>query len=603
MLSQLAILSISISSALSTTREPQTIPGAAQGDEAESATGSAAADDPRLAWWREARFGMFVHWGVYAVAAGEWKGQTTPSVGEWIMDTLHIPRAEYETLAPRFDPVMFDAATWVKIAKDAGMRYIVITSKHHDGFCMFDSKLTDWDIVDATPFDRDVLRELAGECRRQGVRLCFYHSIMDWHHPDARGEHFERYREHLKGQIRELLTGYGPIGILWFDGEWIDEWTAEMGEDMYAYCRSLQPDLIVNNRVGKGRAGMSAGRTSAGDYGTPEQEIPGTGLPGYLWETCMTMNDTWGFKRADQNWKSARELIRDLVDIASKGGNFLLNVGPTGEGEIPAPSVERLAAMGRWMRNNGEAIYGTSASPFRRLAWGRATAKPGKLYLHVFDWPADGRLVVPGLRNEVSGAVLISDPTKRALGTAREGDDLVVSLPAAAPDPDVSVVALDLLGEPDVVVALPRQADDGTLVLRAADAEIHGATAHYEYGGGKDNVGFWTDASDWVSWVFEATRPGRYDVVVDYACDRGTGGASYVVAIGKNDVRGSVNETGSWTAFQREIIGTLDVTAAGRATLAVRPIAKPGPAVMNLRAVELHPARADSDDVLRGQSH
>lgn len=320
-----------------------------------SALETSAQRDARMQWWRDARFGMFIHWGIYAQAAGEWNGQDVSGVGEWIMYHGHISVTEYETLAPQFNPVKFDAAKWVSTAKDAGMKYIVITAKHHDGFCMFDSKLTPYDIVDATPFQRDPLKELAAECKKQNIKLCFYYSIMDWHHPDCKGERFPAYVEYMKGQLRELLTNYGEIGVLWFDGEWIDEWTEEQGRDLYAFCRGIQPSLIINNRVGKGRDGMKGLSKSAeavGDFGTPEQEVPSEGLPGVDWETCMTMNDTWGFKKSDQHWKSSEVLIGRLREINGKGGNFLLNVGPTALGEIPEPSVERLAAMGAWVGAN-----------------------------------------------------------------------------------------------------------------------------------------------------------------------------------------------------------------------------------------------------------
>jgi alpha-L-fucosidase len=313
------------------------------------------------------------------------------------------------------------------MAKDAGMKYIVITSKHHDGFCLFDSKMTDYDIMDATPFKRDIMKELADQCRKQGIKMCWYHSIMDWHHPDylprrrwekrsAEGADFSRYVTYMKGQIKELVENYGDIGVLWFDGEWEKTWNSDLGNDLYKYVRSLQPDIIINNRVSKGRAGMAGTydpEKAAGDFGTPEQEIPATGL-GYDWETCMTMNNHWGWNKNDKNWKSTQDLIRKLIDITSKGGNFLLNVGPKADGTFPEESIERLAAIGEWMKVNGQSIYGTNASIFEKLQWGRCTTKPGKLYLHVFDWPADGKLIVPGLITKAKSAYLLSNRRKKA---------------------------------------------------------------------------------------------------------------------------------------------------------------------------------------------
>ena len=280
----------------------------------------------------------------------------------------------------------------------------------------------------STPFQRDILKELSVACRKHGLKMCWYHSIMDWHHPDylprrewekdrsTEGADFNRYVQHMKNQIRELLTNYGDIGVLWFDGEWESTWNTAHGRDLYDYVRSLQPNIIVNNRVGAAREGME-GLTKegefGGDFGTPEQQIPATGLPGVDWETCMTMNEHWGYNKNDQQWKPTKEILQMLADIASKGGNYLLNVGPTAEGVFPSASIERLREIGQWMALNGESIYGTEASPFKKLAWGRATRKMTsggtRLYLHVFDWPENGRLVVPGIFNQAVGAFLLED--------------------------------------------------------------------------------------------------------------------------------------------------------------------------------------------------
>jgi alpha-L-fucosidase len=417
--------------------------------------------DTRMAWWREARFGLFIHWGLYAIPAGKWKGETNHA--EWILTTAQIPIDQYEKFALQFNPTAFNAAEWVRYAKEAGMKYIVITSKHHDGFCLFDSKHTDYDVIDATPFKRDILKELAEECQKQGLKMCFYHSIMDWHHPDylprrvwesrsADGADFERYVDYMKKQVAELLTNYGDLGVLWFDGEWEHTWEEERGRDLYMYVRSFQPDIIINNRVGKGREGMAGTydpETSVGDFGTPEQEIPATGLD-YDWETCMTMNDHWGYNKNDYNWKSEKDLIRKLVDIASKGGNFLLNVGPTAEGRFPTPSIDRLQAMGKWLSINGEGIYGTTASRFESLEWGRSTTKSKKLYFFVFDWPSDGNLLVPGLLTEVDSAYLMVEPNAR-LKTTLNPDSTVITLPELAPDPIVSVVVCEFAEKPEVV--------------------------------------------------------------------------------------------------------------------------------------------------------
>jgi alpha-L-fucosidase len=369
------------------------------------------------------------------------------------MNDLKIPRDQYAQLARQFNPTHFDAAKWVAIAKNAGMKYIVITTKHHEGFCLFDSKFTDFDVM-STPFKRDIMKEMADATRAAGLRIGWYHSIMDWHDPEAANEAtFASYEWRMRAQVTELLTNYGPIGVMWFDGEWIKPWNDQRGENLYKLCRSLQPDVIVNNRVGKNRAGM-AGFTKAGgfagDYATPEQQIPDEVPPDLDWETCMTMNDTWGFKSDDQHWKSAQSLIRKLIDIASKGGNFLLNVGPTAEGDIPQPSIERLSAIGKWMNTNGEAIYGTIAGPFKHLSWGRSTAKGNKVYLHVFDWPQDRRLLVP-MRNAPTKAYLLGG-SQLSVDFATSVKGITLRLPdIPAPNEDATVIVMEMSEKADVI--------------------------------------------------------------------------------------------------------------------------------------------------------
>jgi alpha-L-fucosidase len=475
--------------------------------------------DARMEWFRDAKFGMFIHWGLYSVAAGEWNGKPVRGIGEWILSNARITVEDYTPLQRQFNPVKFDARRWVDVAKNAGMKYIVITSKHHDGFCLWNSAHTDWDIGGSPFAPRDPLKELADACAEAGIRLCFYHSIMDWHHPDylprrewdtrsTEGAEYDRYERYMKAQLKELVSGrYGKVGILWFDGEWEGTWTHEKGKALYDYVRGLDPDIIVNNRVDTGRSGMEGITREGdyrGDYGTPEQQIPATGLgAGVDWETCMTMNNTWGYKKNDDSWKSGADLIRKLVDIASKGGNFLLNVGPTGEGEIPAPSIERLEAVGDWMKVNGRAIYGTEANPFPEPpSWGRITRAKNddgsdRLYLHVFDWPSDGTLKLSGLLSEPRAVQVLGQRTRNLWPTTRSGDTLVMYLPKEPFDPVCTVVALDL-AEPLEVARLP-------VIAAADDKFVGGMTVDVEQPAGRVTYRYTTDGSDPVA---ESTGAG-----------------------------------------------------------------------------------------------
>jgi alpha-L-fucosidase len=419
---------------------------------------------------------------------------------------------------------------------------------------------------------------------------------MDWHSPDQAASrpdpehpsynptHFlpgrkADYIRYMKQELSELITRYHPA-ILWFDGGWMADWTDQDGRDLYQYLRSLDPALIINNRV-KG----------AGDYETPEQEIPATGLPGHDWETCMTINNSWGYNARDDQFKSTRALLHNLIDIASKGGNYLLNVGPTAEGLIPQPEVERLEAMGQWLKVNGEAIYGTSASPFRRLPFdGRCTQKPGRLYLHVFDWPANSQLLVP-VSNRVRRAYLLSDRrAKLAIASGPNGQTITLP-PTDKPDPNATVVAVEIEGPPRVIettnAILP--AADGTLTLNAQDADILGTSARLETRGDHSCIGYWTNAGDRVRWLASITRPGTYGIEATFACQPGDEGSTYAVSVGDQQVTGTVTATKDWDTFQTVSLGPVHLDKPGTCTVLVTPTRMPAGAVMNLRSVVLKP--------------
>lgn len=465
--------------------------------------------DPVTAWWTDARFGMFIHWGLYAALAK----------GEWVMYADKIPVREYEKLAGDFNPQQFDAASWVQLAKDAGMKYIVITAKHHDGFAMFHSKADPFNIVDATPFGRDPLKELAEACREAGIVLCFYYShVIDWHHPHSlhkehnntwdyklAEKHFPEYWEgKAKPQLKELLTSYGPVGLLWFDTA--GGLSEADSRDIVAFVKGLQPDCLINSRVSH-FIGM-------GDYVSKgDNEIGMSGEDQRPWETPMTLNQSWGYTDRDQVWKSAEAVIKKLVNVIGKGGNLLLNVGPTPEGTIPELSAERLREVGEWTRRNSDAIYGTEGSPFpAELEFGAVTTRPGRVYVHVHNdkWPADG-LVMHGIRGEVSRIYCLADPQKIELAFRQSIDEgldlhvLKVELPTEPADEHVTVIALEMAGEPDFDRTLT-QIDGGRLQLDVPQASVTLVREEDESAG--------VPALRQAEWTFKLVQPGTYELML-----------------------------------------------------------------------------------------
>ena len=551
----------------------------------------------RTRWFEDAKFGIFVHWGPYSVIGRH----------EWARHRFQIPQAEYDTYARQFNPVKFDAKQWTDLFSRAGAKYVVITSKHHDGFSIYRSRVSVYD-MEITPYAGDPLKDLAKAADQRGLRLGFYHSIMDWHSPlyrpkrawevakpeDAKvGGDLNRYVDFMKEQLRELLTGYGDVATIWFDGEW-EHTLAETKRDdeVFDFIRQLNPNTLINDRIYERKPGNRA------DYGTPEQFVPATGYKDargkdLLWESCVTINrDSWGYNKYETDFKTERDLIRLLVEVVSKGGNLLLNIGPKPDGTIQPEFQTRLEAMGAWLKVNGEAIYGTKASPFARLPFfGRATQKDRHLYLHVFDWPRDGQLRVPGLKNLVHRAYVLGDAKKTALSWRRDGPDVLVQLPRQAPDEAASVVALELDSQPAVEPFVIRPAESGEILLPAAASEIEsnlGQRAKKENALGHVFLTQWSRAADVAVWNFSAPKAGRYRVEVSYGAAGNGANHEFRLTVGEESLSGRTKNQGGEWVFHTETVGTIQV-GAGEHKLSMRAAGE-GLDGVNLEFVRLVPA-------------
>ena len=394
----------------------------------------------RLKWFHKARFGMFIHWGISSLLGR----------GEWTMYWERIPLEEFVQLAKRWNPKRYHPEDWVALAKSAGMHYMVLTTRHHDGYSLFDSQVSEFTSVKTAP-KRDLVGEFVGACRRAGMKIGFYYSLLDWRFPayftgpkkDPTG--WAKLVQCVHAQVRELLTQYGKIDILWYDGAWPHDADAWRSAELNRMVRKIQPHILINNRS-----------KLPEDFDTPEQHIARS-PSGRAWETCMTMNDHWGYCRADRNWKPTRQLIMNLVRTTSGSGNFLLNVGPKPDGTIPQASVKRLKQIGEWMRVNGESIYGCGASPFRGEMVGLTTAKGSTVYLHVFYWPGE-EICIAGVKNKVKSARLLA--TGKELTVRQEPNSVrlfIRGLAKKPPDPYDSVIVLNLVGKPERIAGFPER--------------------------------------------------------------------------------------------------------------------------------------------------
>jgi alpha-L-fucosidase len=382
----------------------------------------------RMKWWHEAKFGMFVHWGLYSVLGRH----------EWVMENEGIPLSEYEPLADQFQPVPDAARAWARLAREAGMRYMVMTTKHHEGFCQFDTKLTSYCAPKHGP-RRDLVKEYVSAAREQGLRVGFYYSLMDWHHPDgARCATDEaarkRFVAYIHGQIRELMTNYGKVDVLWYDVAWPLDASGWESERMNRMVFELQPEIIVNNR-----------NLLPGDFSTPEQEITAE-KGGRAWESCMTLNDSWGYQRADDDWKGSKTVIRNLVSCANQGGNYLLNIGPRPDGSVPEDSVRILQEVGRWMQRNSETIYASDPCRVNTSNYADFTRRGNTLYMHVYFWPGD-TVALSGLMTRVKSARLFA-PNRPVEFQQDEFRVRFRGLPADPPDLPLTTIAIECEGEP-----------------------------------------------------------------------------------------------------------------------------------------------------------
>jgi alpha-L-fucosidase len=547
--------------------------------------------DERIQWWQQARFGMFIHWGIYSLPGGEWNGKKVDGYAEHLMRKEKITRADYLELAHQFNPVLFDADAWARQAKEAGMRYMIITSKHHDGFAMFDSKVGDFNIIQQTPFKRDPMAALSAACHKYGIKFGFYYShAFDWEHPDAPGNDWEYSNpggdkglygagnwfnvhpellpkaqkyvdEKAVPQIKELLVKYHP-DILWFDTP--SKLPLSENIRILKAIREVDKNVVVNGRLAR-----STG-ISFGDYKNtadrPLEFFPVTGD----WEAIPTTNESYGYHKFDNSHKPVRDFVHLLAKAASRGGNLLMNIGPKGDGAFDSKDQVILKGIGVWMQKNGESIYGSVASLLPMQSWGVSTVKANKLYLHVFNWPANKKLYVGGLRSEAGKVYLLAN--KKTLTTHRVNEnDIEIDLPAQMPDTMNTVIVLELkeaLKTDSIQVLAPNVPQHRLL---AFDAQLHGA--HFSYGDGKAGkyyVQNWKSKDQWLSWTFRTTQPVSFTVNMKYLAGEGNCG-TFLLQTGSYSKEVKITGSGSNTKVLTGELGTLTLPA-GTHELTIKPV-------------------------------
>ncbi|MDX2429776.1 MAG: alpha-L-fucosidase [Bacteroides sp.] len=547
-------------------------------------------DEERMEWWADARFGMFIHWGIYSVPAGFYKGEPQKNSAEWIMNRGKIPVAEYAKFAELFNPTLFDPITFVGLAKEAGMKYMVITSKHHDGFSMFDSECNPFNVVDATPFGRDLLKELAEECARQGIRFGFYYSqAQDWSHPGGMGNNWDKTMQRVSSdayvlekalpEVNQLLTDYGDIAIFWWDTP--RKMSKEVIDSLYHVTTDLQPGIITNDRLG---------HDYPGDHKTYERHMPRQKPKEKYWELCQPISGSWGYRSDDQDFKSLETLLRNLADASSMGGNYLLNVSPTCLGTLAPTAVERLQGVGAWVDKNSEAIYGTEASPCNKVDWGYITMRTAedkvKLYLHVFDWDA-GKILVP-IKNKSAKAYLLTNTSKKFKSEACE-EGLIVQLTGSAPDAINSVIVLELTDLPYAIEPKPFGQDENgvvTFLTESAEYEnMHGLGV--KYNSSKDCIGSWTNEQERVYWKFAIDKPAVFSVSAKTA---GMDDSEFTVEVNGQSKPVKIPATGDYGDFKSLEIGQFEIKESGAYKITFKPVVgtwKP----VNLKDVVMKPIK------------
>ncbi len=559
-----------------------------------------AARDARVAWHKEARFGCFVHWGVYSGLANEFEGRKGGTYAEHIMRVLKIPREVYlEKVARAFDPEKFDADAWVKLMHDAGMKYLVITAKHHDGFAMYPSKVSDYNLTTVSKFKRDPMAELSAACKKYGLKFGFYYShAWDWEHPDAIGNSWDygapggesgwwekrpdlipKAKRYVEGksipQIQELVAFYHP-DIFWFDTS--SKTPPELNREILAAVRATDPHVVINGRL----------LTNYGDYkNTSDRPAYYPDTPGH-WEAIPTTNESYGYSKFDLSHKPPEHFIVLLAEAVSKGGNMLMNIGPRGDGTIDPLDQNILHGIGAWMAQYSESIYACDRTPLPVQNWGTSTRKGNRLYLHVFHWPTDGKLLVTGLRTDPKTTTLLGASTKITAHRI-SANDVELTVPAAAPNNADSVLALDFSTEPAINRSRLLAAKGEPTTLHVFDGTLAGHGAKYgDAKSTRDVIEEWTSTEATISWPVRVATPGKFKVTVNYNTAEKTAHGAYVLSVADQQLSGHVTATENVSIFRTDDLGTITLPA-GEFTLTVKPTDLGGESLMRLRQLELTP--------------